>query len=267
MRLGLLEIDHPVFLAPLAGITDYPFRQLAREHGCGLVFTDMVSAEGLLRRGKALVRLGPGEHPVSVQLFGEQAEALAEAARIAEESGADAVDLNMGCPARQVTETGAGAELMRHPDKVEKIVSQARRRIRCPLTVKIRSGWDDDRINAEEIARIAEGCGADAVTLHPRTRAQWFHGRADWTPHRPGEGRGPDPGHRQRRRDHPGPAQEDGRGDRVRRGHDREGFPRESLDLRSPGTVGPPGRSRDRSSPRGAAEGDRTPLRAAQGLL
>jgi tRNA-dihydrouridine synthase B len=181
MKLGLLEIEHPVFLAPLAGITDYPFRQLAREHGCGLVFTDMVSAEGLLRRGKTLVRLGPGEHPVSVQLFGEQAEALAEAARIAEEAGADAVDLNMGCPARQVTETGAGADLMRHPDKVEKIVTQVRRRIRCPLTVKIRSGWDEDHVNALEIGRLAEDCGADAITLHPRTRAQWLHGRADWS--------------------------------------------------------------------------------------
>src|SRR5512143_672459 len=102
MRLGKLQFDRPVFLAPLSGITDYPFRQIVREHGCSLTFTEMVSADGLLRKGKSFLRIGEGEHPVSVQLFGANPEILAEAARIAESMGADVIDINMGCPAKQI---------------------------------------------------------------------------------------------------------------------------------------------------------------------
>ena len=124
--------------------------------------------------------MGEDEHPVSVQLSGENPETLAEAANMAEEAGADAVDINMGCPSKKVTDTGAGADLMRFPAKVEAFLRAVRRRIRCPLTIKIRAGWDEDHINAIQISKIAEDCGVDAVTLHPRTRAQWFHGKADW---------------------------------------------------------------------------------------
>jgi tRNA-dihydrouridine synthase B len=180
MEIGNLQIDHPLFLAPLSGITDYPFRKLAQEFGCGLVFTEMVSAEGLMRKGKPFLKMGEDEHPVFVQLSGSSPDTLARAAEMAEEAGADGVDINMGCPSKKVTDTEAGANLMRFPGRIEAILEGVRKRIRCPLTIKIRSGWDADHVNAIEISKIAEDCGVNAVTLHPRTRAQWFHGKADW---------------------------------------------------------------------------------------
>jgi len=180
MNIGNLQLDHPLFLAPLSGITDYPFRKLVREFGCGLVFTEMVSAEGLLRKGKPFLKMGEDEHPVSAQLSGSTPVALGQAAEMAEAAGADAIDINMGCPSRKVTDTGAGADLMRFPEKIERILREVRKSIRCPLTIKIRSGWDDDHVNAIEISKIAEACGVDAITIHPRTRVQWFHGKADW---------------------------------------------------------------------------------------
>ena len=180
MRLGNLQFDHPIFLAPMSGITDYPFRQIAKEHGCSFVFTEMVSAEGLLRKGKSFLKIGVDEHPVSVQLFGSNPEILAEAAQAAESMGADAIDINMGCPAKQVVEPGAGVDLMRFPEKVKEILTKVRRAVQSPLTVKIRSGWDGEHINAVEISKIAEGCGVDALSIHSRTRVQGFGGRADW---------------------------------------------------------------------------------------
>lgn len=181
MKLGTLRLNNNLVLAPMAGITDYPFRQLAREMGCGLTFTEMISAEGLLRKGEAFLKMVEGEHPVSVQLFGSKPEVLAEAAAKAEAMGADAIDLNMGCPAKKVVKTGAGVDLMRFPEKVEGILIAMRKRVTCPLTVKIRSGWDEKQINAVEISKLAEDCGLDAITVHPRTRAQGFRGRADWS--------------------------------------------------------------------------------------
>ncbi len=180
MRLGNLEFDHPIFLAPMSGITDYPFRQMAKEHGCSLVFTEMVSADGLLRKGKSFLKIGEDEHPVSVQLFGSTPGVLAEAAQMAESMGADAIDINMGCPAKQVVEAGAGVDLMRFPEKVKEILTKVRKEVRSPLTIKIRSGWDGEHINALEISKIAEDCGFNAITIHPRTKVQGFHGRADW---------------------------------------------------------------------------------------
>lgn len=180
MRLGELQFDHPFFLAPMSGITDFPFRQIAREHGCSLAFTEMVSADGLLRKDESFLRIGEGEHAVSVQLFGSKPETLAEAARLAESAGADAIDINMGCPAKQIVGPGAGADLMRFPGKVKEILTAVRKAVRSPLSVKIRSGWDEEHINAAEISRIAEDCGADAVSIHPRTRSQGYGGRADW---------------------------------------------------------------------------------------
>jgi nifR3 family TIM-barrel protein len=148
--------------------------------GCGMVFTEMVSAEGLLRKGESFLKIEEEEHPVSVQLFGADPEILAEAAQMAEGMGADAIDINMGCPANQIIKTGAGADLMQFPDRVRKILIEVRQEVKVPLTIKIRSGWDNEHINAIEISRIAEDCGVDAITLHPRTRAQGFRGRADW---------------------------------------------------------------------------------------
>ncbi|MGZ3612385.1 MAG: tRNA dihydrouridine synthase DusB [Thermodesulfobacteriota bacterium] len=180
MKLGSLPLNGHLILAPMAGLTDYPFRRLAREHGCSLVFTEMVSAEGLLRKGKSFLRIGVDEHPLSVQLFGANPKVIAEAAQVVEGMGVDAIDINMGCPARQVVKTGAGADLMRFPEKVRGILIEVRKRVKCPLTVKIRSGWDRQHINAVEISKIAEESGIDAIFIHPRTRDQGFCGRADW---------------------------------------------------------------------------------------
>jgi nifR3 family TIM-barrel protein len=181
MKLGTLRLNNNLVLAPMAGITDYPFRQLAREMGCGLTFTEMISAEGLLRKGEAFLKMVEGEHPVSVQLFGSKPEVLAEAAAKAEAMGADAIDLNMGCPAKKVVKTGAGVDLMRFPEKVEGILIAMRKKVTCALTVKIRSGWDEKQLNTVEISKLAEDCGLDAITVHPRTRTQGFRGRADWS--------------------------------------------------------------------------------------
>ena len=180
MKLGNLELKHILVLAPMVGITDAPFRQLAKEFGCGLVFTEMISADGLLRKEEALPGIG-GEGPqASIQLFGATPEVLAEAARMAEAMGAPAIDINMGCPARQVVKREAGVALMQFPERVRSILLKVRENIKCPLTIKIRSGWDRGKINAVEISKIAEDCGVDGVTLHPRTRAQGFGGLADW---------------------------------------------------------------------------------------
>ena len=180
MKLGRIQFDPPLFLAPMSGITDYPFRQLAKEMGCSLAFTEMVSAEGFLRKGETFFKIERGEHPVSIQLFGSNPEILAEAAVRVEATGADAIDLNMGCPAKKVVKTGSGADLMRFPEKVKRILAGVRGKVKCPVTIKIRSGWDEGHINAVEISKIAEDCGVDAISIHPRTREQGFHGRADW---------------------------------------------------------------------------------------
>ena len=140
----------------------------------------MVSAEGLSRKRESLLRINEEEHPVSVQLSGANPEVLAGAAQMAEAMGADAIDINMGCPGRQVVEMGAGVALMRFPEKVGRIITEVRRKVKVPLTIKIRSGWDRRQVNAVEISKIAEDCGCDAISLHPRTKVQGFRGRADW---------------------------------------------------------------------------------------
>ena len=180
MNIGNLQLSSPLVLAPMAGITDTPFRQLAKEKGCGLTFTGMVSAEGLLRKGESSLEIAEDEHPVSVQLFGSNPEVLAEAAKVAEGMGADAIDINMGCPVKQVIETGAGVDLMRFPEKVKRILVEVRKGVKCPLTIKIRAGWDQEYINAVAISKIAEDFGMDAISIHPRTKIQGFRGRADW---------------------------------------------------------------------------------------
>lgn len=180
MKLGTLQFDIPLVLAPMSGITDYPFRRLAREKGCCFTFTEMVSAEGLLRKGRSFLKIEEDEHPVSVQLFGSRPDVLAEAAEMAEGMGGDTIDINMGCPAKQIIQAGAGVDLMRFPEKVKEILTKVRRKIQCPLSIKIRSGWDAEHINTVEISNIAEECGTDAISIHPRTKAQGFRGRADW---------------------------------------------------------------------------------------
>lgn len=183
LSIGTLTLENPLILAPMAGYTDTCARRLARKLGAGLVVTEMVSAAALTRKTPetlSLLASHPEEEPLAVQLFGSEPAELVEAARIARGHGASLVDINLGCPVRKVCRSGAGAALLLDPPKVARIVESVRRSIDCPLTVKMRLGWDNEHICASEVARLAEQSGADAVTLHPRTRAQGFQGTADW---------------------------------------------------------------------------------------
>jgi tRNA-dihydrouridine synthase B len=183
MNIGTLQIDPPLLLAPLAGVTNLPFRLVAREAGCAMVFTEMVSAEGLARRGPhtlPYLRSVPAERPLAVQLFGADPAAMADAAAMVQDSGADALDINFGCAVRKVVRAGAGVALMRTPATAAALLTAVRKAVRIPLTIKLRSGWDGCGRQALEIGVLAEDCGVDAVILHPRTAGQKFAGRADW---------------------------------------------------------------------------------------
>jgi nifR3 family TIM-barrel protein len=183
MKIGSLQLENPVILAPLAGITNLPFRLLAKEAGCGLVFSEMVSADGLVhgaRNAFDLLRSLPAEKPLAVQLFGSDPAVMAEAAAIVEGSGADLLDINFGCAVKKVIKTGSGAALMRTPRHAEALLRAVRRAVAIPLTIKIRSGWDGSGRQALALGAIAEACGVNAVTVHPRTASQKFSGRADW---------------------------------------------------------------------------------------
>jgi len=184
LTLGALKLENWLVLAPMSGRTNLPFRLIAKQWGAGLVITEMISAAGLWRRQEkthAYFKSHPDERPVSAQLFGSEPEALVMSVGIAAEKGMDGVDINMGCPARKVVKSGAGAALMRDPQKARKIISTLRRTTPLPLTVKIRAGWSPEEANALNIARIAEDNGADGIFVHPRFANQGFSGKADWT--------------------------------------------------------------------------------------
>lgn len=183
MRIGDVELAGQAVLAPLAGIGNLPFRLLCRRFGAALVCTEMMSCHGLVRRQPQTVKMlatDPREKPVSFQLFGADPEVMAEASLRLAEAGADVVDLNFGCPVPKVVRHGGGAALLREPDRLEAIVAACSRRCPRPVTVKIRAGWDEQGVNAEDIARRAEAAGAAALTVHARTRSQQFAGRAQW---------------------------------------------------------------------------------------
>ena len=184
MKIGALLLEHPPILAPLAGITNLPFRLLAREAGCALVTSEMVSADGLVHGSAAtfdLLRSRPQEEPLAVQIFGADPGVMAEAAAIAADSGAAVVDLNFGCAVRKVVRAGAGVALMRSPRTAEAVLRAVRRAVKLPLTIKIRSGWDRSGREALAIGAMAEACGVGALAIHPRTATQKFSGRADWS--------------------------------------------------------------------------------------
>jgi len=184
MQIGPVTLENNVILAPLAGITNLPFRLLAKEAGCGLVCSEMISSHGLVYKSEKTLKMldsTPEEKPLSVQLFGAKPDIMAEAAAIVEASGADIVDINFGCSVRKIIRTGSGAALMRTPDLAEDLLKAVRRAVRTAMTIKIRTGWDTSGRQALNIARIAENCGVDAVAVHPRTAAQLFGGRADWS--------------------------------------------------------------------------------------
>lgn len=184
MRIGNLDFPVPIFLAPMAGVTDTAYCILARELGCSLVFSEMVSSMGIHFRNEhtlAMLKKEPGERPLALQLFGAEPERLAEAAVFVEELGcADILDFNMGCPAPKVTKTGAGSALLLDPERAFRILSAMRKAVKMPLTVKMRIGWDSEHINVIEMAKLAEEAGADAIAVHGRTREQYYSGHADW---------------------------------------------------------------------------------------
>lgn len=183
MQIGSLTVDNPIFLAPMAGITDLPFRLLCREQGCGVVFTEMISAKGLYygsERTENMMGIHPDEHPIGIQIFGSEPLLMARMAEKISETSADLIDINMGCPAPKIVRNGEGSALMKNPKLVGEIVREVSRASSKPVTVKIRKGFDERSINAVEIALISEEAGAAAVTIHGRTREQYYSGTADW---------------------------------------------------------------------------------------
>ena len=184
IKIGSIETRNSVFLAPMSGVTDLPFRRLAHELGAGLVVSEMVASQELMgAREDVLLRAsGQGSFtPLVIQLAGREARWMAEGAKIAEGLGADIVDINMGCPAKQVTRGLSGSALMRDLDHAITLVEATVAAVSVPITLKMRLGWDDDTINAPELARRAEDCGVQLITVHGRTRCQFYKGTADWT--------------------------------------------------------------------------------------
>ena len=185
LRFGSLRLDPPLVLAPMAGITDPQFRLILRRiGGVGLVTMEFISSEAIVRgnkRTRRLMRYVPEERPISIQIYGSRPEAMAEAARLVESIGADACDINMGCPANKVLSGCSGCALMGDPDLARDIVRAVRKSISIPLSVKFRLGLKDDRKNFLELGRICQGEGVDAVALHARTAKQMFSGQADWS--------------------------------------------------------------------------------------
>ena len=181
IKIGNVEIQNNIFLAPMAGITDLPFRILCKEHGAGLVYTEMVSSKGIFyddSKTKRLMSIDERERPAAIQIFGSDAEIMSEMAeKISEE--ADIIDINMGCPAPKVIKNLDGSKLMLYPEKIDEITKKVVEKAKVPVTIKIRKGWDDEHINAVEVAQIAEKNGISAITVHGRTREQFYTGTAD----------------------------------------------------------------------------------------
>ena len=183
MKIGNIELANNVFLAPMAGVTDMAYRAICKQFGCGLTYTEMVSAKGLYYKSEntnELMALAPEEQPAAIQIFGSDADILASIAVLVQAAGADIIDINMGCPTPKIVRNGDGSALMQKPELVAEIVKKVTAAVAIPVTVKIRKGWDENSINAVEIAQVAEQNGAKAVTVHGRTREKFYSGQADW---------------------------------------------------------------------------------------
>lgn len=183
LKIGQVEIENPLVLAPMAGVTDLPFRLLCKEQGVGLVCMEMVSAKAIMYQNKnteALMEIDKREKPVSLQIFGSDPHIMSEAAKKIEEKPFDILDVNMGCPVPKVVNNQEGSALMKQPRLVGEIVSSLVKAIKKPVTVKIRKGFNDELVNAVEIAKIIEANGASAVAVHGRTREEYYSGTADW---------------------------------------------------------------------------------------
>ncbi|MDY0133285.1 MAG: tRNA dihydrouridine synthase DusB [Desulforegulaceae bacterium] len=185
MKIKNIEIKNPLVLAPLAGITNLPFRKICKAQGAGLVCSEMISSNGLIYNSgktRSMIKSSEFEKPLSIQLFGYDPDIMADAAKMIEESSqAQIIDINMGCSVKKILKSNSGSALMKDPEKVEKIFTKIKKTINLPLTVKIRSGWDNSGNDALLIAKIAQNCGLDALAIHPRTAKQGFSGKADWS--------------------------------------------------------------------------------------
>ena len=183
MQIGNVEIKNNVILAPMAGVTDLPFRLLCKEQGCGMLYSEMISAKAILYNNKnteELLKVTSDENPIAVQLFGADPKIMAEIAKIIEERSFDTIDVNMGCPVPKVVNNGEGSALMKNPKLVGEIISAMTKAVKKPITVKIRKGFNDQLINAPEIAHIIQESGGAAVAVHGRTREEYYSGTADW---------------------------------------------------------------------------------------
>ena len=183
LRIGNTVLENTVLLAPMAGVTDLPFRVLCREQGAGCVVTEMVSAKAVLYNNKntrELLQIDPAERPAAVQLFGSEPDIMAEIAARLEEGPYDYIDVNMGCPVPKIVNNGEGSALMKNPERAKEVMTAMVKAVKKPVTVKFRKGFNDLSVNAVEFAKMAESCGVAAVAVHGRTREQYYSGKADW---------------------------------------------------------------------------------------
>ena len=183
INIGALEIANPIILAPMSGVTDMPFRRLVKRAGAGLVVSEMIASRAMIHAARKTMKMAThcaDEYPMSVQLAGCEPDVIAEAARINEDRGAAIIDINMGCPVKKITNGDAGSALMREVGLATKLLEATVKAVKIPVTLKMRTGWDDDTRNAPQLARIAEDCGIQAVAIHGRTRCQFYKGKADW---------------------------------------------------------------------------------------
>ena len=183
MNIGNVSLDNRVFLSPMAGVTDLPFRLICKQKGCGMLYTEMINAKALCyndENTKKMTKIEDEEHPIAIQIFGSEPEYMGRAAEILNSHPNEILDINMGCPAPKVIKNGDGSALMKNPKLAEEVMRAVVENSTKPVTLKIRKGWDDNSVNAVEIAKIAEQAGISAVAIHGRTREQYYSGKADW---------------------------------------------------------------------------------------
>lgn len=183
MNIGNVSLDNRVFLSPMAGVTDLPFRLICKQKGCGMLYTEMINAKALCyndENTKKMTKIEDEEHPIAIQIFGSEPEYMGRAAEILNSHSNEILDINMGCPAPKVIKNGDGSALMKNPKLAEEVMKSVVKNSTKPVTLKIRKGWDDNSINAVEIAKIAEQAGISALAIHGRTREQYYSGKADW---------------------------------------------------------------------------------------
>ncbi|ALJ37295.1 tRNA dihydrouridine synthase DusB [Azospirillum brasilense] len=184
IQIGTISLEGPVILAPMSGVTDLPFRRLVKQSGCGLVVSEMVASQAMIRENRQTLRMvecEPEQFPMAVQLAGCEPDVMAEAAKLNEDRGAAIIDINFGCPVKKVVNGHAGSSLMRDEALAARILEATAKAVTIPVTLKMRKGWDDSSLNAPRLARIAEECGIKLVTVHGRTREQFYNGTADWS--------------------------------------------------------------------------------------